>query len=342
VRDGCDLGCLILFLRFKYSGSSIQVQQAMVSILRKVSLRSLLLSLCSFAIVLALSVGFSQSPIGAQESPPPDASPSPAASSSPTPRPTTSATPAAKPDAAAPGDSVEAFMSVLTFDPIKGEVDARLEFIPRGSYRLNDTDFPAKNLLLTVNSVEKQGSQITFKKGKPMDASSVKFTTVKGDVNDYPFDRHTAEVFFSLETAEGVEVPLTLNFFGKLPGYDIDYNAAKDNAADLVNIDVNVVRSGTTKFFSIVVMATLWVLALLSFLVAVKVAQSGKLPEIGMLGWMAALLFASPAVRNTQPNVPPVGTISDTFSLLLTETLVVIGLLILGICWLRRYDAPAK
>lgn len=305
--------------------------------LKKISLQNLLLSLFSFAIVLVISMGLNSGSIVAQESP------APAASSSPTaPLPTTSPSPSPAPASDSPGDSVEVYMTVLTFDPIKGEVDARLEFIPKGSYRQNDTDFPAKNLLLSVNNVEKQGSQLTFKKGKPMDASSVKFTTVKGDASNYPFDQHTAEIYLSLETAEGVEVPLNLNFYSNLPGYDIDDTPAKDNSADLINIDVNVSRSGTTKFFSIVVMVTLWVLALLSLMVAVKVAQSGKVPEIGMFGWMAALLFASPAVRNTQPNVPPVGTVSDTFSLLLTETIVVIALAIVGICWVRRYGAPAK
>jgi len=302
------------------------------------SLQTLLLSVCSFALVLVVAAGFNPAAIVAQESPAPanNASPVPTQSAQPSPA---TASPTA-PDA--PGDIVEVFMNVLSFDPVKGEVDARLEFIPRGSYRLNDTDFPAKNLLLTVNNVEKQGSQLTFKKGKPMDASSLKFITSEGDADSYPFDRHTAEVLFYLETTEGAEVPLTLNFFGKLPGYDIEYATEKDNSADLINIDVNVSRSGTTKFFSIVVMTTLWVLALLSLMVALKVAQSGKLPEIGMFGWMAALLFASPAVRNTQPNVPPVGTVSDSFSLLLTETIVVVALVILGTCWLRRFNAPAK
>ncbi|GEM_PF-641315 len=331
-----------------------------------VALGSLLLVLVIHFGTLSLGTSGLYQSASAQDtaSPTPEATESPASSpsatpeatdsptSSPaTPEATTSADTPATPGATNPAtnseDLVEVGMTVLGFDPVKGELEARLEFIPQGKYSQNESTYPNQNFLLTVNSVDKQGSEINFKAGKPMDASSVKFTAIEGDPNGYPFDNHSVEVYMELDalptenqpgSTSVTSVPLSLKFYGNLPGFDISSTPTKENTSEVVANAVSISRSDTVKFFSIIVMVIMWVLSLLSLLLAIRVVMLGKLPEFGMLGWLTALLFAFPAIRNAQPNVPPVGTFSDFISFFWAEVIVVVALVLLGVCWLRRYS----
>jgi hypothetical protein len=244
-------------------------------------------------------------------------------------------------------------MMVLGFDPVKGEVEARLEFTPKGKYAQPDSSYLQENILLTTNNVEKQGSEITFRANRYMDAVVVRFTTVEGDVNSYPFDRYKSEMTMHLYTFTGSndpdeakdfqEVPIEFTSFANIPGFEMDIQpVANENTDEFVSMTFAIKRSGTVQFFSMVVMAIMWILSILAVLLAFRVWRSGKLPEIGMLGLMAALLFAFPSIRNAQPNVPPIGTLGDFLSFLWTESLVVLALLILGTCWLRRYHPVEK
>lgn len=312
-------------------------------------LPSLAMAVGSFALILLLNFGFSSgtvaqtpAPETTQTAPSPNASPSPKVS------------PADSKDKAPqnPEDKVEIAMTVLGFDPIKGEVEARLEFTPKGKYAMPDGDYVSQNLLLTTNNVDKQGSEITFRDERFMDAVVVRYTTIEGDVHSYPFDNYTSEMTIYLDSTGSVDpdeatdfkpVPMEFTSVASIPGFEIDISpVANENKPELVSMEIDIKRSSAAQFFSLVVMFIMWTLSILAFLLAVRVWRSGKLPETAMLGLMAALLFAFPAIRNAQPNVPPVGTLSDFLSFLWTESLVVLALMILGSCWLRRYSPPEK
>lgn len=294
-------------------------------------MKRLLLSFCTF--ILVFLIGFF-TPLGsllAQE---------PASPSSTE----TQATPQ-------PKDAITVKMTVLGIEPVKGDLEARLQFKLKGIYKLAPT-YPAQDLLLTINGVNQEGSEITFREGKRMEISSIKFNIIEGSTNSYPFDRHIARVALSLDPLPSIDkkfapfqlrpVPLIFQFEADVPGFKIAYKPLEENSPIFVFIDVYISRSLPVRFFAAVVILIMWVLSILALLIALKVLKSGKVPEIGMLSWMAVMLFAFPTIRNAQPGVPPVGTISDFLSLFWTETLVVIALSILGGCWLKRYHPSTK
>lgn len=245
-----------------------------------------------------------------------------------------------------PSDRVDIRMNLVSVDPVKGELEARLEFELKGIYKLAPT-YPSQDLILNINSAEQQNSHMVFLAGQPVGISSIKFNITEGNPSNYPFDQHQARIAISLDplfpndknhgTFDHHPVPLTFRLIPRIPGFKIDYKTVEGNSNIFVYIDINMTRSLPVKSFAVVVILILWVLALLAFFVAIKVAKSGRIPEFGMLGWMGSLLFSFPFVRNSQPGVPPIGTLSDFLSLFWTETLVVISLTIVGICWLKRY-----
>jgi hypothetical protein len=85
---------------------------------------------------------------------------------------------------------IEAYVKILSVDPIKGDMQVRLEFVPKGNLALND-DLLARPLKLFVNS--SNGKQETeFAKGKRMNAIETVVSMYDGLSTDYPFDSHSA------------------------------------------------------------------------------------------------------------------------------------------------------
>ncbi|MEG4576671.1 DUF4436 family protein [Microcoleus sp. N3A4] len=255
-------------------------------------------------------------------------------------------------DTAAPLKSlVEVNMTVIAVDPIKNELETRLQFELKGIYKKGPT-YPAQDLLMTVNGANVQDSEITFKEGKPMIVPALKFNLVKGKINNYPFDKHIAKVAISIDPLASIgkkfapfelnPVPLEFKFNADVPGFDISYKPMEENSSIFIYIDVTATRSLPVKFFALVIIVIMWVLSTMALLLALKVMKSGKLPEVGMLSWTAVMLFAFPAIRNAQPGVPPVGTASDFLSFFWTEIIVVVALVIIGSCWLKRYYPPIE
>jgi hypothetical protein len=299
-----------------------------MQIVNKIHLRKILILICSaialFAIILSI---YSQTAI-AQE---------PYSSSQDT--------------AAPPKGLVEVKMTVIGVDPVKNELETRLQFELKGIYKKGPT-YPAQDLLMTVNGANVEDSEITFKEGKPMIVPALKFNLVKGKINNYPFDGHIAKVAISIDPLPSIgkkfapfelnPVPLVFKFNADVPGFDIAYKPLEENSSIFIYIDVRAVRSLPVKFFALTIIVIMWVLSIMALLLALKVMKSGKLPEVGMLSWTAVMLFAFPAIRNAQPGVPPVGTASDFLSFFWTEIIVVVALVIIGSCWLKRYHPPIE
>ncbi len=241
-------------------------------------------------------------------------------------------------------DEIEVYVSFLGFDPIRGELDARFQLIPKGKYVNVDTTFLTESMRFT-ETFATTNQEFEVLKNRPIPSPVVKYVTYEGDANDYPFDQYSGGMSFYLESLEpdtaGEYIPFTYFVEESLPGFDI--KAIVDEAyttADYVAMDIKISRSMPVVFFSSLVMIIMWLLAIITGLMAIRILFSDRFPEIGLLGFLGALLFAFPAIRNAQPNVPPVGTLGDFLSFFWTELIVVISLIIVGVSWLRRY--PTK
>ena len=294
----------------------------------KINLKKILISICSIAVSLAIILFIYSHNANAQE--PYRASPD---------------------TAVAAKGLVEVKMTVIGVDPIKNELETRLQFELKGIYKKGPT-YPAQDLLMTVNGANVEDSEITFKEGKPMIVPALKFNLVKGKVNNYPFDSHIAKVAISIDPLASIgkkfapfelnPVPLEFKFNADVPGFDVSYKPMEENSSIFIYIDIAATRSIPVKFFALVIIVIMWVLSTMALLLALKVMKSGKLPEVGMLSWTGVMLFAFPAIRNAQPGVPPVGTASDFLSFFWTEIIVVVALVIIGSCWLKRYHPPVE
>ena len=263
-------------------------------------------------------------------------------------------------------NNIEVVAKVLSIDPIKGDVSVRLEFDPNGNFAKEDGTL-TRNIKLDINSSNGK-QEITFEKGKKMTATEAILNMYDGSVTDYPFDKQKADLIFwftvkpdkpadkpktteanpagepkpetksetAAEEDEEVDVPFTLDFAPTLAGYTIETAKSKDSDDTYVDVEMTIARSSMVKFFSVFVMLLMWGVSLAVLLLVLSVVFRGRKVEIAMFSFIATLLFAFVALRNSQPAVPPIGTFSDYASFFWAEVILALSLLTIITTWLIR------
>lgn len=236
-------------------------------------------------------------------------------------------------------DRIDAYARIVSADPVKGDLSVRLTFTPHGSLLSADGATLSRDLLLDVSSAAGKHSY-EFKKGKRMDPVEAIVEIFDGEPMEYPFDKHEAQLSFYFEpagTAEGDKsVPVAVELYGSVSGLKIDSEYAKENADDHVVIDISLCRAPTAIFFSVFIMAAMWSLTLGVVFLVFRVLAGHRKIEISMFSFLGALLFAFPALRNSQPGTPPIGTLSDFLAFFWAEVLIALSLLAVVLTWLIR------
>ncbi len=238
---------------------------------------------------------------------------------------------------------------IVTADPLKGDVVVRLEFTPHGSFAAGEGGTLARDLDLYVSSATGKNVH-EFKKGKRMNPVEAVVEIYEGEPMDYPFDSHEAELSFFFEpAAKGAEaaaaesIPMAVEMRGSVAGLRLDTEYAKENTPDHAVIAISVQRASTAVFFSVFIMIAMWALVIGVICLVYRVFAGHRKIEISMFSFLGALLFAFPALRNSQPGTPPIGTMSDFIAFFWAEVIIALSLLSVVLRWLIRGpggDAP--
>ena len=176
----------------------------------------------------------------------------------------------------------------------------------------------------------------------------------EGDAMDYPFDEHQAEFIMYFEpsasaagaaaaaAAADEDIPVALELTGAVNGLAIEAENAQENAPDYTAIDLTITRAATARFFSIFIMSSMWLLTAAVLFLVFHVLTDRRKIEIGMFSFLGALLFAFPALRNSQPGTPPIGTYGDFLAFFWAEMLIAFCLLTILSIWLIRGPGGAS
>jgi hypothetical protein len=239
-------------------------------------------------------------------------------------------------------DRVDVSARIVTADPVKGDISVRLTFTPHGSLLSADGVTLSRDLLLDVASATGKHSY-EFKKGKRMDPVEAIVEIYDGEPMEYPFDKHEAQLSFYFEPAGATSateadksIPVAIQMYGTVSGLRIDAEYAKEHTNDHVVIDLSLCRAPTAIFFSCFIMVAMWSLTLGVVCLVFRVLGGHRKIEIGMFSFLGALLFAFPALRNSQPGTPPIGTLSDFLAFFWAEVLIALSLLSVVLTWLIR------
>ena len=255
-----------------------------------------------------------------------------------------------EPDTAKAGENrIDVAVRIVSADPIKGDVVVRFEFTPRGSFA-GEGGMLGRDLDLYVSSATGKNVH-EFKKAKWMNPVEAVVEIHEGEPMDYPFDSHSAELsfFFEPSVAKGAEpaaaeaVPMAVEMRGSVAGLRLDTEYAKENTPSHAVIDISIERATTAVFFSVFIMIAMWSLVVGVLFLVFRVFAGQRKIEISMFSFLGALLFAFPALRNSQPGTPPIGTMSDFIAFFWAEVIIALSLLSVVLRWIIRGpggDAP--
>lgn len=271
-------------------------------------------------------------------------------------------------DKAAPAaDHVEVIATAISADPVKKEMVVRIDLVPHGALTVDEGASPTEDLTLLVNSSTGKREHI-FQKGKLITPVDV-IVDLVGQASDYPFDEHQGQLFLGVTTpvkkeqtpsspaspedeepakekkgesslAESEGVPLIIDFAGSLQGLKMEATKNQRESGEFFStIDVSITRASTIKLFAVFIMIMFWSLSLAALVISLFF-WLGKRVDLNTLPFHVGLLFAFPAVRDSQPGAPPLGTYSDYLAFFWAEGIVAISLLVfITVLVLRR---PAK
>ena len=242
---------------------------------------------------------------------------------------------------------IAADAKIVTADPIKGDIAVRLTFTPEGTLATPDGKL-ARDLVLDVAAAT--GKHVhEFKKGRKMDPVETIVDIYEGEPMDFPFDQHEGQLafFFANAAAAGAEpaeqIPVALELRGSVSGLRVDAEYGQENTDTNVVVDISISRARTTMFFSLFIMVAMWALAIGVLCLVYRVFAGQRKIEISMFSFLGALLFAFPALRNSQPGTPPIGTLSDFLAFFWAEVIIALSLLSVVLRWIIRGpggDAP--
>ena len=150
----------------------------------------------------------------------------------------------------------------------------------------------------------------TFKKGDAPAAWSVNVPVQYGDALEYPFDKHGGEFFFKVKR-EGVSPLARVELDKVLHGFSASATVEATGDKTQVGLTCAFSRSPAIIFLALMAVTSLTMVVFSALSVAKHVALNGRKVEFGMLVWIAALLFVIPAVRNSLPGSPPLGSLVD-------------------------------
>ena len=238
---------------------------------------------------------------------------------------------------------IAAEAKIVTADPMKGDIAVRLVFTPQGTLATPDGKL-ARDLVLDVAAAT--GKHVyEFKKGRKMDPVETIVDIYEGEPMDFPFDEHEGQLaFFFTPAGEGSEqIPVALELRGSVTGLRIDAEYGEGNTDNNVVVDISISRARTTMFFSLFIMLAMWALAIGVVCLVFRVFSGQRKIEISMFSFLGALLFAFPALRNSQPGTPPIGTLGDFLAFFWAEVIIALSLLSVVLRWIIRGpggDAP--
>ncbi|KAJ3064739.1 hypothetical protein HDU99_004381 [Rhizoclosmatium hyalinum] len=160
------------------------------------------------------------------------------------------------------------------------------------------------------------GQTFSFAAGRALLSQSVT-VPIDGDFNMYPFDEFL--LTFNAAGTYGAKqdpLPILLVLFGSPNGFDVTFDSAVEDATNTQVYGVaKVDRNITVRAFAILIILTMWFLALAAVIFTACLYIFNQTPVPPTVGFHIALLFAMPGVRNTMPQAPAIGALIDQMAL---------------------------
>jgi hypothetical protein len=264
------------------------------------------------------------------------------------------------------GDHVSILVSVAAVNVSSSELVARIRFRLEGSVA-QDPVTPAVDLKLFVNDF--RGSQeIEFPRGRRMNSIQASFS-LDGNINKYPFDYYRTSIrmvitkgtrvvpshlatdktdqaasalaetesgFWVTAPQESESLPIASSIAASLPGLKFDGERVERPGKGMEGFNLVVRRADQVIVVSVLIMILMSTLAMSVLVMCIEALTSSERLDLLPLSLSVTLLFGLPALRNSQPAVPPLGAFGDYLSFLWAEQIVAVSAVVMIWTWLVR------
>jgi hypothetical protein len=215
-------------------------------------------------------------------------------------------------------DYIQVNARILEVQPVAGTQQVRLTVTPHGSFANRDGSL---NQTINLDADGYLGGSINLTGGEiPPPVQLV--LDLEGDLSQYPFDSYSSALQVRLTrvvrnsdgtgTSKSDEpVPMRLAVSAKQHDWAIASSHAETWEDGAISATVGARRGGAMRAFALFELAVMIALACIAVAMTYTTLITGRPLEFSMFVWLGAMLFALPAVRNTMPGVPGVGTVLD-------------------------------
>jgi hypothetical protein len=170
---------------------------------------------------------------------------------------------------------------------------------------------------------------------KPKDKGKASFTYSEKDAQ--ALQAHYDKLVGTSELAKYAPVPIALNLKASIPGFKFTGEAVNSNTKEVTRIQLNLQRAQNVIVASLGIQLMMIMLALSILAMVMYGTIHGKESALIPLSISATLIFGLPALRDTQPGIPPLGAFSDYISYLWAEAIVVMCTIISIWTWISRH-----
>jgi hypothetical protein len=244
------------------------------------------------------------------------------------------------PAAATSFNGIEVDARLISIDTTSESATVRIEPIPAGSFQLSrNAALLTQPVVLYTNTVSGSLAH-NYRAGAFMDPFEAT-VPLEGNTSTYPFHHLRVEIDALAATAGGISsgkpVPVRLHVSSDLSGYRASpRSVVREGTSAVVRVVLRVSLAWPALLFVVFIMAVMWALALAAIAVAVNLVMRRRRFEGSFAGFLAALLFAFPTVRNALPGIPPVGVLFDYAAFFWAEAIVALALVTLITGWTVR------
>jgi Domain of unknown function (DUF4436) len=242
--------------------------------------------------------------------------------------------------AAPPADRLDVSAQILSVSPLKDSMRVRFGFRPFGRYAADEFGRLASDVTVVVTTVDGY-RPVQLAAGEIPAAINKDIELGDGSPNDYPFDRYTARigisVFASSRAARrSIPVATVLRYEEHLGNYAITPALGPETTPAAVDLRLLIRRSAAIVTFSSMMYVAMVLVSTSVVVLTILVVVRRIELEFSMMLWSGAMLFALPAVRNSLPDSPPLGSQSDFYIFMWAEFAVALSMVTLTSSWLAK------
>jgi hypothetical protein len=236
--------------------------------------------------------------------------------------------------AAGTNNYVEVDARVGQIAPVGSTVTVRLDVHPHGIYATKIYSLSEAMSLEVAGVVGGHVSYVANQQPEPVDASM----ELVGNLSQYPFDSYRWFVAMAMTSGpkSSTIIPVRVVLSSTQHDWKVTPQLASVRTDGTVDINLFAHRSVGTVALALFEMFIMVAIAAIALCISYTAIAGHHELSWGLFGWLGAMLFALPAIRNTMPGVPGTGTLADYTVYFWALLTVALCLLVIGITYIRR------